>query len=56
MGGIITTKDDYTTVHGSNFVLQSDIKSYDLFITKDMVEAKRLQKTTEWATNKADRS
>ena len=55
MGGIITTEDDYTTGHGLNFVLQSDIKSYDLFITKDMVEAERRQKTTEWAAKKADR-
>ena len=53
--GIIADENNYTTVHGSKFVPPLAIKSYDPSITKDMVEAERRQKTTEWAAKKADR-
>ena len=45
--GIIATKDNYATVHGSKFVLPPAIKSYDPSITEDTVKAERLQKTTK---------
>ena len=51
MWGIIATKDDYRTVHGLKFVLLPAIKSYDPSMTKETVEAKRLQKTTRSASS-----